>query len=608
MTDEIRTGAPPSLEGEPAKMLFALLSGERRQSGRTLLITGPWGCGKTYLWKESVVPALKRPHIYVSAFGVDGASALKGRLLAHFGLNLLGRTPVGEKVSSRIKGWAEAGKKFLGRGGSAIGSLVNSIGNTLLQRADIDPIELADVLDQDTIICIDDVERVSTHFNVEDLLGIANILSEHKGLDVVLICNEEQLLAGDAERARRYALYKEKAISNEFYVTADPSSMFDRIAHGAVRSEAANKRVSSAEPVIKEVFERSGTKNLRLLARVCRHLETMQNAGIRELTESEVRFLTAATIFTAIDNSHDDNFFVFSPIVLGMKFSSSGRQKPVDPDDIARKEFIDKYFGDREYEDHPGVLQVIRKGMVDPKSFLTPEMEDPPEYVKSIRAAANGKWAYFNDAEVRQFRKTLSDHLLASEVASPADILSCLAYVRLLDSILFESTADLVAPAATVKLQEMAKAGEGGLPAHWKMQFSELIQFVSHEHDTFAASFDEARHAQIAKTLKDMIEMGGLKDMARVISGANLEPLRAIFENIGLDIILGSRKTDPLGFKLTVSVLLRQCLAFEAIWPEASQHRKELERRLEGVRDDPNEERMTRWRVKNILIQEKQGQ
>ena len=48
----------------------------RSDSGMAVLLTGPRGCGKTYLWKNRITPALNddRP-IYVSLFGMDSSRA-----------------------------------------------------------------------------------------------------------------------------------------------------------------------------------------------------------------------------------------------------------------------------------------------------------------------------------------------------------------------------------------------------------------------------------------------------------------------------------------------------------------------------------------------------
>ncbi|MBI5545113.1 MAG: hypothetical protein HY901_14580 [Deltaproteobacteria bacterium] len=82
-------------------------------------------------------------------------------MLTHFALRMLGRVPLGAGAHEKVTGWWEKVRSKLGRPGSAIASALNSFGGAFLKRADIDLLELADLLEAGTILCIDAIEKVT---------------------------------------------------------------------------------------------------------------------------------------------------------------------------------------------------------------------------------------------------------------------------------------------------------------------------------------------------------------------------------------------------------------------------------------------------------------
>src|SRR5690242_1047195 len=125
------------------KLLVALLSRGKASGGRATLITGPWGCGKTYLWKRLVAPETQRPSVYVSAFGATSADDLKSRLLTQFVLGIVSRKGATSREKPTL---TERASMFFGRPGKAVVAALNSAGGAALQRVRLDPLELAELL------------------------------------------------------------------------------------------------------------------------------------------------------------------------------------------------------------------------------------------------------------------------------------------------------------------------------------------------------------------------------------------------------------------------------------------------------------------------------
>jgi hypothetical protein len=464
--------------------LLGLLSGPKRPNGRSILITGPWGCGKTFLWKQTLAPRIGRPTIYVSAFGSESSANLKGRLIAHVARLIVGRAVPGALIHEKAASLVAKFRERTGRLAKVFESSVNSIGGTLLRRADIDPLELADLVPEETIICFDDIERVSSGFKIEDLLGVVNILSEHKNIDVVVICNEEHITAGANGDA--YLKYKEKAISTEIRISADPSLLFDRVATSVVGPEVDPGHLQAVKPIVLDVFQRAGSRNLRLLARVCARLDTIHAAGVSTLSPAEVRFLTAVTLYDAAERPRNAEFLNFNAmaIQLAAQIDHPPKTQP-DPKRVEQSRFLDLYFGESDYEFHQGIFDLIRNGYIDRRTFVRPS---PPELTgakKSLSIVFGGAWRQWNDAAIADLVATLSGHIRGGEVANPREVFDCLCCARFLADIVAVTLDPATTTAAKEHLERMAAAQEVFRDHEWEMQVSDLMPLVKPEYDHY---------------------------------------------------------------------------------------------------------------------------
>jgi hypothetical protein len=161
-----------------------------------LCISGPWGVGKTCLWKDTLkkgpVPALS-DYSYVSLFGIDSLEALKMAIYANQAR--LGKAPA-DKWRSKI---AMGGKKAqpLLELTPYVGNLVKALGTLYFSQV------------TKQIVCIDDLERRSKNLDVKDVLGLISFLKEERMCKVVLLLNDGQL---DAEGAEMFRGHFEKTI------------------------------------------------------------------------------------------------------------------------------------------------------------------------------------------------------------------------------------------------------------------------------------------------------------------------------------------------------------------------------------------------------------
>ena len=147
-----------------------------------LMITGHWGCGKTYFIKNEVIPytqkVLSKNLIMVSLFGINDLSEIPERVLYAY--------------------WDAYGKDKtgfnLGKVADVIAKMADSIPK-LKEYVDIDKMlgkgqGIYKLIPNDVIICLDDLERVVDSIDINNVLGVINELVENLEYKVIVIANE----------------------------------------------------------------------------------------------------------------------------------------------------------------------------------------------------------------------------------------------------------------------------------------------------------------------------------------------------------------------------------------------------------------------------------
>lgn len=140
------------------------------------LITGKWGSGKTFFWKNNVIKMLenhkynKLKPIYISLFGIDSIDDVIKQIAfqVYFSKNL---------------------KKQ---------KILYAIVNYFPQYLTIDKLKpvLHYIIDFTKLfLCFDDLER--TDISKKSILGFINLLVEHYKVKTLIICNEEDIIENE---------------------------------------------------------------------------------------------------------------------------------------------------------------------------------------------------------------------------------------------------------------------------------------------------------------------------------------------------------------------------------------------------------------------------
>jgi hypothetical protein len=222
------------------------------QRNDMLVIKGGWGVGKTYFWQDVIRKAggVKkighRYYSYVSLFGINSLEELKNSILAS------------RKESKTV---------------SAEGSIRTVLTNAkqLLKDAESMPIlrewtggmasTVLFLRMKETLICFDDIERMSDGLTTKDVIGLATLLKDQRNCKIAFILNERTL--GDEKDSFR--LHGEKIFDLELEFSLLPEEAFDYI-------------FPKSHPhyeLIKACCLKLGIRNMRILQRINRFAESL---------------------------------------------------------------------------------------------------------------------------------------------------------------------------------------------------------------------------------------------------------------------------------------------------------------------------------------------
>ena len=182
--------------------VIELLQKHSKNNSRSIAIAinGNWGVGKSYMYRESLAvkiqEVLGQKPIYTSVFGKKDENEIIQDLVAQF----LKKENLG---INKMKAATGAMFKLLS---------VNVDTGFIFSHFEKDDLH-------NTIVCIDDFERLSDKIPMQDILGLISELKENKGCHIILLCSEDHI---DAKQRDAFYHYKEKIIDFDFFYNPTP--------------------------------------------------------------------------------------------------------------------------------------------------------------------------------------------------------------------------------------------------------------------------------------------------------------------------------------------------------------------------------------------------
>ena len=261
-----------------------------------IALTGEWGIGKTRFWnnfyEENHTDLGVNKYSYVSLFGIDSIEALKFEiaLSTH-------ETTQKKDYLSGLKGIFKKSLDVIDLPKLEGTGVTLSLGKGLISSA-------ITSLIGDTLICIDDIERLSKNIDIKDVMGLVNHLSLEKNCKVVVILHEDKA-------DKDFREYKEKVFDE--VLTLDNSLSI-------VKKVIVNNELY---PIYEIFYQTMDIKNIRFYQRVERTLKAILDNSDDDLSfTSKKQILEALLIIrmahdmpSTFDHTINFDFFVdsFSP-------------------------------------------------------------------------------------------------------------------------------------------------------------------------------------------------------------------------------------------------------------------------------------------------------
>lgn len=566
--------------------------------GRTLVVTGPWGCGKTHLWKNDLQTALKDVHpLYLSLFGVDSLSSFKSAIMT---ANLLRNANLaGDK---NFKGPGLALLKLIGVGVAKKADAAFGVGALGLR---VDPLQ---VIEEGLIICVDDLERVSPSVPFEEVLGTMTMLAEAKRARVLMIMNEQYLLERDEATAKALRRFKERVVHAHLGVEADVRAIFDLMAPRYGDSPQFRDFIELCKPRILQLFNRTSNSNLRTLARIL----AATAAVFRELppgTLSEKHVLALTVFFMEAEEGRlrDEDFYDFNYWALKMASRmSSKKSASTDQASQERLDFVDKYFGDAEAARAGDLFRSLHRyvkiGYFDRAAVeaeLAPAQQTMTPAETAASEANEGRWLYYSDLEHQAFIDRVVDALKQGQEISTALLMDLLVFVRL--------SAERAAVAVPEVFGSLLEAHLDRNAERQDTTFGRSRQIRLSEHaNTWKPYFDRYDQAFWARQLIDLV--GEIKELVAKRDAEQLSlklretssAVAAMLHDEVLPSVLASWKADRQFHSYAISALVEQ-LSMGTVDGRLRPLRTMFLHKLRESTNDPEVDNSQRWLFAQLL-------
>ncbi|MEM8721593.1 MAG: P-loop NTPase fold protein [Cyanobacteria bacterium P01_G01_bin.39] len=229
-------------------------------------ITGKWGCGKTYCWREEIAPALTQTGkkcVLISLFGIKSTKEIEQKIL--YELISISEILKGNKdnltsLFAELAMLADANSEKTNLGRSNLKTMfdaVTGLGSYYLLK------KLLFDVKETVVLCFDDLERASLNISMAQLLGEINKYIEQHNIKTVVIANETEI---DEENKKKYSAWKEKLIWQTYFLDPSIEETLDHFIKPY--GNDFKQKIEQNKVIILKIVERADLSNYRTL-QVC---------------------------------------------------------------------------------------------------------------------------------------------------------------------------------------------------------------------------------------------------------------------------------------------------------------------------------------------------
>jgi len=382
-----------------------------------IMINGEWGSGKTYFWNNKIRPKIdgmqfngkRYSTIYMSLYGISNLEEISKKIFIET-TQLMDR--------STKKHMDMSGKVYIPEYAKTGLNMANVFGaNTNGDKVDYAKFFATD----DKVLCFDDLERANV--DVIDILGYINNFVEHDHIKTIIICNEKELstklknnnlemktfiatylldkqgeLSNEEkpmverikdkieyvfDKANDYERIKEKLIGETFEYRPEFNYIINGILMRYENDKELIRFLRENTPYIITTFNKSGTKNLRILKHSLNDFKKIFEMVNKYYPNTNYRVMQTMLIFTiaisfeikAGKNSKDKFMYIsnnedYKSILVSSKVFMDNRQFYI-------KEFDNNYYYNfkTEYRFFKFIEMYVRTRIFDTRRFKE-DMED----------------------------------------------------------------------------------------------------------------------------------------------------------------------------------------------------------------------------------------
>lgn len=233
---------------------------QNRSINQALMITGEWGCGKSYFVKNSVKEYLRKNgildnknYIVFSLYGINNLVDFKTSFYDEIFINqYLGESNKARKTKNICERLFNSVSSTIDT--SAIGIPVKINLAELIHKSDLVQLE-------NCIFVFDDIERCE--LSATELWGFINKLTENRGIPVITVANESKILEKDLENDN-YKIEKEKAVYCTLAFSYEIANIFDELVNEYEEKDIREYISSNKKIILEEIFRRQ-PNNIRTL-------------------------------------------------------------------------------------------------------------------------------------------------------------------------------------------------------------------------------------------------------------------------------------------------------------------------------------------------------
>ena len=260
------------LVGNKEKKVVGYLK-DTLSNGKVIMLSGKWGSGKTFFWKEIIEKNLKKekiPNNYISLYGKSSIQEIKNEVFLKIfeGMDIF-------KIDEKSFGLAKDTANLI----TDITKSVSVFGFNLDLSKIVDKSfeklekvkeekkekDIKNTLNSGAIICFDDFERKSKDIDLNDLFGFITNLTIEFDCKVVIILNDDVF---EGEEKKIFSNVKEKSVSKFLKYEPSIKELFETI----FENDEEYRKLDDYKEIILSTIEETEELNARIYIQVLDNL------------------------------------------------------------------------------------------------------------------------------------------------------------------------------------------------------------------------------------------------------------------------------------------------------------------------------------------------